>query len=122
MYSFARQIGKAMSTLALFTAIASSTVDAQQGANDCQKTAFSNYLKSSLALSQKEILLSVQTEIAMRRLEEQFCLSFVQCQFPEGSFLEGSTHINAVAFAAMFSRCLEDEARQRLQDSGGKIR
>ena len=113
MYSFVRQIGKAVSALALFIAIASSTVDAQQGANDCQITVYSNYNKSKLALLQKD--LSVQTEIALRRLEEQFCLSFVQCQFSDVS-----RHIKAMAFAAMFSRCLEDEARQRLEDSGSR--
>ena len=99
--------------LSLITIIASSTVNAQPGSNDCYQAAFTNYLKATLALSQKEVLPSVETEIARRRLEEQFCLNFVQCHFSDRS-----TQIKAAAFAAMFSSCLNDEALQQMRDSG----
>jgi hypothetical protein len=57
--------------------------------NECAKSAFTDYLKAGLALSQQEgaalsaLQPTIEITIARRRLQEQFCLRFAGCVFPD---------------------------------------
>ena len=68
------------------------------------------YLKDKLALLPqpedvaKLKFLSIENTIAKRRLEERFCLQFVQCVVDDPA-----SQLSAPGQAAAFDRCLRDE-------------
>jgi len=67
--------------------------------------AMTDYNKANLALMQQGTpLMSVEATIAQRRLQEQFCLRFVQCVLSDPSSLP---------FIAAFDSCLSDEALEK---------
>jgi hypothetical protein len=47
---------------------------------------------------------SVDSQIAIRRLEEEFCLRFIHCILDDQ---------NTLNFTAAFNSCLEDEALEK---------
>jgi hypothetical protein len=67
----------------------------------CGTAALNDYIRAGLSLNS----LSVETLIAKRRLEEQFCLRFAQCAL---GGVQGQ-----MPLAAEFSKCLEDEAMEK---------
>jgi hypothetical protein len=84
---------------------------AQQVAkNECAQRELTLYTKDKLALSQSQgspLHWSVENIIAQRRLEEQFCIRFVQCAKTASAMTESlSNGIDAVNF----DNCLRDEA------------
>jgi hypothetical protein len=82
-------------------ALAQTVKDKAQDA--CSLAAFKDYIAAGLALNQSDPLVnSVETIIGHRRLTEAFCLRFVQCQ-----------NIPALGFAAMVSKCIDDEEQER---------
>jgi hypothetical protein len=83
------------------SALAQNAKDKAQDA--CSLAAFKDYIVAGLALNQSDPLgNSVETIIAHRRLTEAFCVRFVQCQ-----------NIPALGFAAMVSKCINDEDEER---------
>jgi hypothetical protein len=75
---------------------------------ECSAAVFNNYLQTELALSQKQdvqSIMSVESTIAHRRLQEQFCLQFVQCEFP-------TENPGSIIFGTAFGTCLDDEVRE----------
>ena len=64
-----------------------------------------DFTKANLALMQTGTpLMSVETTIAQRRLEEQYCLRLTRC------FLSDET---STVFAVEFDSCLSDEALEK---------
>jgi len=87
----------------LFCALPAHSGEAQKDA--CGVAAMTDYSKAKLALLQKDSpLMSVDGAIAERRLEEEFCLRFVQC------ILDDS---NSLQFKSGFLSCLRDEALEK---------
>jgi hypothetical protein len=73
----------------------------------CAIAAFRDYTRQKIALSQRATpFLSVESLIAQRRLEEQFCQHLVQCDL-------GAVANDDVRFGAEFSSCLQDEALEK---------
>ena len=76
--------------------------------NVCVNAVQADYNKRNLALSERgnplPSITSVETTLAIRRLEEDFCLRSTRCILDEK---------NKVDFAVAFSRCLEDEALEK---------
>jgi hypothetical protein len=79
--------------------------------NDCATRAYQDYLKDQLALggdlSKPDVtkLLSIETTLARRRLQERFCLQFANC-LADSSQQGDATSLRDTAF----SSCLRDEA------------
>ena len=83
------------------------TVAQNKPDDDCGVAAFQDYNGQNLALLQEGTpLLSVEGVIAQRRLEEQFCLRFVQCAL-------GNMATDNLRFKSAFSSCLQDEALEK---------
>jgi hypothetical protein len=88
--------------------------------NDCALNATVQYNKDSLALSQREadaevallqqgaVSDSVEITIARRRLEEQYCLRFARCLYPNPT-----VQPQAVELSTTFDTCLRDEALEK---------
>jgi hypothetical protein len=86
--------------------------------NDCAYNAMAQYTSDSLALSNKDVELltqpnasaglSIESTIARRRLEEQFCLKFAACLLPDPS-----ASLHDLQFASAFDDCLRDEALEK---------
>jgi hypothetical protein len=81
---------------------AQSRGDQDEAQKACGVAAMTDFTKANLALMQTGTpLMSVQTMIAQRRLEEQYCLRLTRC------FISDETDIG---FAAEFNSCLSDES------------
>jgi hypothetical protein len=80
--------------------------------NECTRQIYTKYIKDKLALSQSQgspLHWTVESVIAQRRLEEQFCMQFVQCGKTTSTTAENvSNGIDAINF----DNCLRDEAMQ----------
>jgi hypothetical protein len=80
---------------------------ADKAQNECAVNAYKAYLSASLVLYQQEgVASSIGGVVAKRRLMEGYCVQFVQC-----------LNVPAIAMGAMFSKCLDDEDEDRLNDS-----
>lgn len=79
-----------------------------QKGNECALIPFKNYIAAKFSLSQERLYPPVESEIAERRLEEQYCLQFAQCQLPDKT-----SQTNTIAFSAVFSACLRNEALEK---------
>lgn len=76
----------------------------------CELHARQDYTKSFVELSQSPAPIPVRTielTIALRRLEEEFCLRVAHC-----------TATQQIPIAVEFSKCLNDDAAERLRDGG----
>jgi hypothetical protein len=78
---------------------------AQQTA--CATAALYDYTRSNLALLSAAPLMSVESTIAQRRLQEQYCLRFAQC------VIGGANYQSPLVYAVEFSTCLRDEAAEQ---------
>jgi hypothetical protein len=77
----------------------------QAAQNQCTLKVYQDYLKNQTARpTDVEKLLSVESILAERRLQERFCLQFVEC------LTDHDNQQAAIIKGAQFSRCLEDEA------------
>jgi len=89
-----------------------STRTAQEIAqNACATAAFNEYNKSNLGLLLQQgtaPLMSVETIIAKRRLQEQFCSRFARCLVGDPNNLS-----LALPYSAAFSSCLRDEVLEQ---------
>jgi hypothetical protein len=72
----------------------------------CATAAFNDYNRSNLALLLAGPM-SVESTIAQRRLQEQYCLRFAQC------IIGVANYQSPLPFAAEFSTCLCDEAAEQ---------
>lgn len=97
--------------LAIVTVLAMSSsavaeTAAEKAKSDCAVKAYAEYKAASLALYQREgAPLSVAGVIARRRLVEGYCVQFVRC-----------LNVAETAMGAMFSKCLDDEDEERLNE------
>jgi hypothetical protein len=88
---------------ALSCAVASASADEAA----CISAALTDYVKMNAALAIRSApLMSVEATIAQRRLEEQYCLRVARCRVGGVA--------SAYATAAVFSSCLDDEAKEHL--------
>jgi hypothetical protein len=81
---------------------------AEKAQKECALQAYKAYLAASLALYQRDQVggsPSVDGVIAKRRLMEGYCVQFVRC-----------VNVPAIAAGAIFSKCLDDEDADRLED------
>lgn len=88
--------------------VSASTQGADDAKTECATAAFKDYNKSKLALLTQAPLMSVDTLLAQRRLEEQFCQRFAQCVFGQSP---DQTH--ELPYRAAFASCLEDESLEK---------
>lgn len=80
---------------------------ADKAQNACALSAYKTYLVASLARSQREgVTSSVADVIEGRRMMEGYCAQFVQCLHD----------VPAIALGTMFSKCLDDEDADRIND------
>ena len=64
-----------------------------------------DYVKANDALAQQTAtVMSVETTIAQRRLQEEYCLRFVRCSLDDQ---------NSAKFQVQFDSCLKDEALEK---------
>ena len=78
---------------------------AEKAQKDCDLNAYKAYLAASIALYERDQSGSIDGVIAKRRLMEGYCVQFVRClNAPE------------IAAGAMFSKCLDDEDADRIND------
>jgi hypothetical protein len=99
-----------IASIILLAALPSSASPATQDST-CMVAALNDYNKANLALLTKsELLMTVETTIAQRRLQEQYCLRVAQCQLASLP-LQNTT----MALDAAFSTCLRDEAMEKYE-------
>ena len=85
--------------------------------NECAKQAFTDYLKAGLVLSQKEsaalsaLQPTMEITIERRRLQEEFCLRFAGCVFPNRT-----SQSLALQYSLAFESCLRDEVQEQYND------
>jgi hypothetical protein len=96
-YSF----GLAMGVLA--STVAAPTADAKSA---CSEAAIMDFKARLSAMQQESSVLPVESTIAVRRLEEDFCLRFVRCIHSDP---------NSFQFRASFESCLHDEAMEKFE-------
>jgi hypothetical protein len=91
--------------VAVFGSAAAAQTDAR---TSCATAAVTDYNKANLALmDQKDgLLMSPESLIAQRRLEEQYCLRLTRC-------LLGDAPSNVLAYRTEFSSCLQDESLEK---------
>jgi len=80
---------------------------AAENSDTCVTAAFNDYNAANLALITK-IPMPVETTIAQRRLQEQYCLRAAHCELPSMASQEGT-----VLLDVEFSKCLEEEAKEK---------
>jgi hypothetical protein len=76
--------------------------------NQCAVDATLDYNKANLALWEQRkqspaAMLSVETEIMQRRLQEQYCQRFAGC------LVDANDQSNSMMYGTVFSSCLRDE-------------
>jgi hypothetical protein len=76
----------------------------------CGDAAISDFRTRLAAMQEESPVLPVESMIAVRRLEEQFCLRFVRCTHSDP---------NTIQFRASFESCLHDEAMEKFE---GEVR
>jgi hypothetical protein len=96
-YSF----GLAMGVLA--SAVAAHFADAKSA---CNEAAIMDFKGRLAAMQQESPVPPVESTIAVRRLEEDFCLRFVRCEHSDP---------NSFQFRASFESCLHDEAMEKFE-------
>lgn len=75
----------------------------------CLESALRDYTRTNLALlTQSFPIMTVEAVIAQRRLQEGYCVRVAICRVGQPS-----TPALAIAYAAMFSACLRDEAAEQ---------
>ena len=73
----------------------------------CVTATMSDYRKANNALVQQTgTVMSVETTIAQRRLQEEYCLRFVRCSLDDP---------NSAIFRVQFDSCLKDEALEKYE-------
>ncbi|WGJ15025.1 hypothetical protein QEV83_01570 [Methylocapsa sp. D3K7] len=102
---------KMKTTLVIVLAPLASSAWAVDQGNACMVAALIDYNQANLALLTKSDLpKTVEATIAQRRLQEQYCLRFAQCQL--ASLPPQQT---TMALDGAFSDCLRDEAMEKYQ-------
>ena len=88
-------------------AMAESDSKKERTEDACATAAMSDYLKANNALVQQTAtVMSVETTIAQRRLQEEYCLRFVRCSLDDP---------NSAIFRVQFDSCLKDEALDKYE-------
>ena len=98
-----KQAGTIAAAVVLLSTVAARGDEAK---NACGEAAIRDF-KARLAVMQQESpVLPVESTIALRRLEEEFCLRFVHCAHSDP---------NSFPFRASFESCLHDEAMEKFE-------
>ncbi len=105
-----------LASSAVPTRAIAATADTPQARKECSVAAMITYNKATLELLQQQqetklFYPTIEMMVARRRLQEQFCLQFVQCNFPDVS-----NQTLAVEYSIAFDNCLRDEAREEYKD------
>jgi hypothetical protein len=85
--------------------------------NECASSALTDYVKAGLALSQQEgaalsaLQPTIEITIARRRLQEQFCLRFAGCVFPDRT-----SQSLSLQYSLAFESCLKDEVQEQYNE------
>ncbi len=88
-------------------AMAESDSKNERAEDACVTATMSDYRKANNALVQQTgTVMSVETTIAQRRLQEEYCLRFVRC---------GLDDPNSAIFRVQFDSCLKDEALEKYE-------
>jgi hypothetical protein len=82
-------------------------VTAAENTDGCTVAAFKDYNASNLALLATNPM-PVETTIAQRRLQEQYCLRVAHCELASMPSQEST-----VVLDVEFSKCLEEEAKEK---------
>jgi hypothetical protein len=94
----------------VLTSLASNAWAANQY-NACEIAAFTDYNRANLTLLTKhELIMTVETTISQRRLQEQYCLRVAHCQIADLP-LQKTT----MALDTAFSVCLRDEVMEKFE-------
>jgi hypothetical protein len=96
--------GRAIAILAILLWNVAACADELQ--NACREGAIANFKSRLDRIQQQSPVLSVDATIALRRLEEEFCVRFVRCTFNDPE---------SIRFRANFESCLHDEAMERFE-------
>jgi hypothetical protein len=83
----------------------------ETASNECTQRAFTSYIATNNLLLQQQgaaPLQSAEMTIAQRRLQEQFCLQFARCLFPDST-----NQALVLPYTAAFDSCLRDEALEK---------
>ena len=98
----------AIALLALATPARAESDSKKDRAEDaCTAAAMSDYVKANNALVQQTAtVMSVETTIAQRRLQEEYCLRFVRCSLDDP---------HSATFRVQFDSCLKDEALDKYE-------
>jgi non-ribosomal peptide synthetase component E (peptide arylation enzyme) len=102
-----------MNKIVVFALLAAA-IGCQPGAAEtvhetCMILAFQDFNKANLALLREVPVMSVESALAQRRLEEQYCLRIVRCM------LGDSTDQTTIRFKATFLSCLREESLQKYE-------
>jgi hypothetical protein len=100
-------LGPAMA-IVLASTVAATGGDAQSA---CGEAAINDFRARLAIMQQESPVLPVESTIAVRRLEEEFCLHFVRCTHSDS---------NSFPFRASFESCLHDEAMEKFEGEGRK--
>lgn len=85
--------------------------------NECATSAFKDYVKAGLVLSQQEgaalsaLQPTIEITIARRRLQEQFCLRFAGCAFPDRT-----SQSLSLQYSLAFKSCVKDEVQEQYEE------
>ena len=92
----------------LFAIAIVAPVKAQEAPKDCAVAALTEYNRANLALLTQSPLMSIESTIAQRRLQEHYCLQFATCVVgsPDSS-------VKQLQYNAAFDSCLQDEALEK---------
>jgi hypothetical protein len=87
----------------LLSTVAARSDDAK---NACGEAAIADFRARLVLMQQESPVLPVEATIAVRRLEEEFCLRFVRCAHSDP---------NSFRFRASFESCLHNEAMENYE-------
>jgi hypothetical protein len=96
--------GRAIAVLAILLSNVAARADEPK--NACHEGAIADFKRRLDLIQQQSPVLSVDATIAVRRLEEEFCVRFVRCTFNDRE---------SVRFRANFESCLHDEAMEKFE-------
>jgi hypothetical protein len=101
--------GRPIALLFAFLSAVPARADKQD--KSCSEAAINDFKSRFERIQQRSSVLSIEDTIAVRRLEEQFCVRLVGCTFKD----QGS-----VRFRANFESCLHDEAMEKFETDDRK--
>lgn len=95
----------------IFAALSASASAKDSRAEECGAAVMREYNETNLALlGRSNPIMTVETTIEQRRLQEQYCLRLARCKLMSMSQQETTT-----VLPALFSRCLREEVMEQYE-------